>query len=589
VQMDACRALNLLKVQELKLLCKEHGLPSTGRKLDLIERLIQEREAQRLQASATASSPGQRGVPAATAADSPVLAVEAVAERLLQRAVAVPQEPGRGWGHERRTSGSGRAPSGRSPGGHSRTVRPAGELATSIGAGDQAAGSPASSRQRPLRCIRCAAAFDLHYTGSVGSFQCPACRVKLMDPFNAVVEPKGLLKLAFITHSQLSFTLDVPELRQWRREGLGVELRMVRVDSSKITHAWPHSLGLLVNGGEVFAVSPPEEGHKRRDVPQNISVCLKPGFNECSLHVVDEHVSDFVMAVLLTAPCDIPQLSLHVGSCSEAAAAARIRSLLAKQQGCGHGESEDVVCLTSDTLRLICPITMERVQQPVRGERCQHLQCFSLEAYLSSNRQIRAFNNRWQCPICTLILRPADLLHDPYVARILSSTPADVEEVVVASDGAWRCREPVLEKPDSALPHPEQGDTFDLDAQSSPVRLLHPKQSDTCDLDMQALPMPLGRLEGGALPTLPEAGPALTPKQQGPPAGVAAVRALPAAKRPSTVPARRSEAWAALAPLSAALCPFTKRPRVEPAGLAQPNPGPSAAALQIDLEISDAE
>jgi hypothetical protein len=90
-------------------------------------------------------------------------------------------------------------------------------------------------------------------------------------------------------------------------------------------------------------------------------------------------------------------------------------------------------------LKLLCPLTMERVNVPVRGEHCQHLQCFSLEAFLVSNYKMSAFNSRWVCPVCSLILRPNDLRIDTFVEAVLANTPQDEEEVAIMADGTWRC------------------------------------------------------------------------------------------------------------------------------------------------------
>jgi len=287
-----------------------------------------------------------------------------------------------------------------------------------------------------------------------------------MDPFNVLVDTGtgGMLKLLFCTQMRLDFALDLPELRRWRRGGLSVEVRMLRVDRTDLCQAWPNSLQFLANGGEVFSVKPPEEGHKRRDVPQPISPGLKIGMNAISVHLADAAYSDFALAVVLTRPQSIADLTTQVVMCDEAAALERVRRLLSKQPS--RYQDEEIMCLTSDMLRLRCPITMDRVQVPVRGKDCQHLQCFSLEAYVSSNRQMRAFNNRWQCPVCTLILRPADLCHDPYVARVAQGTAADIEEVLIAHDGSWSSREP--DNPDNSHSPPSIGDdALDLEAGSA--------------------------------------------------------------------------------------------------------------------------
>lgn len=357
-----------------------------------------------------------------------------------------------------------------------------------IGAGDQAAGSPAASRRRPLKCSSCGNAFDLHCSqAETVRWQCPSCRVKYMDPFNVLVDTGtgGMLKLLFCTQMRLDFALDLPDLRRWRREGQSVEVRMLRVDRTDLCQAWPNSLQFLANGGEVFSVKPPEEGHKRRDVPQPISPGLKIGMNAISVHLADASFDHFALAVVLTQPRSIAELSQPVVICDEAIALARVRKLLSKQPS--RCQDEEIMCLTSDMLRLRCPITMDRVHVPVRGKECQHLQCFSLEAYISSNRAMRAFNNRWQCPVCTLILRPQDLCHDPYVARVAQGTAPEIEEVLIAHDGSWSSREP--DNPDRPHSPPSIGDDA-LDLEVSQVE--------------QPVPAPSHPLQEAPLPSAPQ-------------------------------------------------------------------------------------
>lgn len=475
--LEARKALNNLRVQELKVLCKEQSLPTSGRKLDLIDRLVAQREAYQAQLEALSQRLCARAKDTATDSqlstcplNTTATSLQDVVDKSLPgvAGVAITPEITRGRGRGRGGSPGG---CGRSPGGRGRHIKIREGQSLVIGAGDQAAGSPATSRRRPLRCALCNSAFDLRYTHAPESFRCPSCRFMIMDPFNAVPDPEGMLKLAFVTHSRLDFTLDLPELRRWRREGLSVEVRMVRVDSNKLCHAWPNCLQFVANGSEVFAVKPPEEGHKRRDVPQSVSASLKIGTNAITVHIADACISEFALAVVLTEPRGIPDLSSQVVSCGEAAALARVQKLLSKQQMSCDSASQDIMCLSSDMLKLRCPITMDRVQEPVRGRDCQHLQCFSLGAYLMSNRQMRAFNNRWQCPVCTLILRPADLCRDLYVSRIISCIPEEVEEVVIASDGTWRCRDLATEKSVPSTSPKQQDDVFELDSVSQPSPL----------------------------------------------------------------------------------------------------------------------
>jgi len=202
------------------------------------------------------------------------------------------------------------------------------------------------------------------------------------------------------------------------------------------------SLSLTANGNEVFTISPPEEGHVRRDLPRNISTGLKNGQNVLSITCQDDFISEFALALVRTsAPMSVSDLVAEVTVCGEEAARARVCSLLAEHKlyNIGDDAADDgVTCLISNRLRLRCPLSMERVKDPVRGDRCWHLQCFGLRAYLEANAHMRAFNNRWTCPVCSNVLHPGDLRIDGFVEKVLNETSEAVEEVILDADGNWQ-------------------------------------------------------------------------------------------------------------------------------------------------------
>lgn len=247
---------------------------------------------------------------------------------------------------------------------------------------------------------------------------------------------------------------------------------MTKVDSDKICQVWPHVLHFSVNGNEVFCVNPPEDGHKRRDVPQSITMGLRPGFNDANIHMLDDNASSFALAVVVTQPrCDA-DLSAGIQRCEEGQAKSRALELFSRLRRSASLADDEIECLTSDTMRLRCPVSMDKIERPVRGRQCGHLQCYSLDAYLTSNRQMRAFNNRWVCPVCSLVLRPTDLCVDGFVERILSQTREDVEEVVVAPDGSWQCVGDPSGKEEARPPSPTKSvDTLDLDGDTTPALL----------------------------------------------------------------------------------------------------------------------
>lgn len=478
--MDPHSALNSLKVDELKQICKERGLGTGGRKSDLIERLVNFRAS--LSGSSGRAAPQPAQAATAGASKSPKSPAAAKAKSGGSKAGAKKSTGGELQNGHSHTNGRGGGGAGGNRGGRSggkgggkgsaaqahaaaaagaaqatNGASAAGDLgaagagvcaggdrgptsAAAAGNGASTAGGSAASNgelERVLKCSKCGARCEMPEQAQQvrpKHFWCPYCRFKEMDPFNAVVEGVGHLHTARIAaDGRLDFTLDLPSLRQWRREGLNVHARMVNISSCKLCHSWPLSLSFRSNGLEVFMVEPPEEGHKRRDVPQDVSSGLRNGRNVISVHVSDDRPCDFCLGILLTTPRGLPELQAQVRTAEVKAAKARVKSLLAKKRTVG----EEVACLAPDTVKLVCPVTMERLKMPVRGEECQHLRCFGLEAYLMINQQMRAFNNRWVCPVCTLVLRPPDLVVDSYVMQIMAGCPEDVEEVVLAPDGSW--------------------------------------------------------------------------------------------------------------------------------------------------------
>jgi len=200
-----------------------------------------------------------------------------------------------------------------------------------------------------------------------------------------------------------------------------------------VKQVWPHEMRFENNGNLVFEVCAPEAGHKRRDVPQAISAGLRSGANLVEITIKDDNVQSFAFAIVRTKPCTPQQLFLEVPSIDKQTGQKRAKELMGS---ISRGDGE-VQCLGTDRTRLLCPITMVRPDKPARGKQCRHLQCFDLMAFLESNQQMKAINNRWSCPVCSHVLKPNDLCIDLFIADILARTGKDVDEVVVKKDGKW--------------------------------------------------------------------------------------------------------------------------------------------------------
>ncbi|CAK9068713.1 unnamed protein product [Durusdinium trenchii] len=313
---------------------------------------------------------------------------------------------------------------------------------------------------RMLKCTYCFQDFDLQtaeYTRALENFWCPLCRFRHLDPFNAIVEQSGILRHHMFMRPSVSFNLDLPELKAWRKEDQSIFARCIKVNSDITAQVWPTKLIVVINGAEVFRIEPPEEGHVRRDVPKDISAGLRPGMNSVTVSIEDEHPSSYAFAIVRTQPRTAEQIAEDTNSCEEDDALRRVCMLLKDTWGIKEVENgdakeefqkepedekmedaenapkaepdkleekdipekdadekdeakpapepelpngtatidsdEEVTCVLSNKLKLRCPLSFERVDIPVRGETCMHLQCFGLAAYLESNLKMRALNN----------------------------------------------------------------------------------------------------------------------------------------------------------------------------------------------------
>merc|ERR1712137_808951 len=124
---------------------------------------------------------------------------------------------------------------------------------------------------------------------SLAAGLCLPCRFRVMDPFRPVLKAEDVLHIVPTLQASLAFSLDLPRLRQWRKEGHDVEVRGLRKCKNTndrhhpIHQAWPRYLDLEVNSHKVVTVKPPLRGHKRRDVPQSISANLRRDENKVKL------------------------------------------------------------------------------------------------------------------------------------------------------------------------------------------------------------------------------------------------------------------------------------------------------------------
>ncbi|CDS41737.1 e3 SUMO protein ligase PIAS2 [Echinococcus multilocularis] len=112
--------------------------------------------------------------------------------------------------------------------------------------------------------------------------------------------------------------------------------------------------------------------------------------------------------------------------------------------GSGNGvvdESDDDDLQIQNTLpvQLLCPLSKCRIKLPVRGQRCQHIQCYDADTYLLINERKPA----WKCPVCDSPAPFHELFVDGLLMDILATRESqDVEEIVFNENGSWTTMRP---------------------------------------------------------------------------------------------------------------------------------------------------
>ncbi|VUZ51866.1 unnamed protein product [Hymenolepis diminuta] len=99
------------------------------------------------------------------------------------------------------------------------------------------------------------------------------------------------------------------------------------------------------------------------------------------------------------------------------------------------GEDDDDIQIQNTLpVQLLCPLSKCRINLPVRGKRCQHIQCYDADTYFIINERKPA----WKCPVCDLLAPFDELFVDGLLMEILESKKSqNAEEIVFNEDGSW--------------------------------------------------------------------------------------------------------------------------------------------------------
>eukprot|EP00931_Biecheleriopsis_adriatica_P101413 TRINITY_DN7655_c1_g2_i2.p1 TRINITY_DN7655_c1_g2~~TRINITY_DN7655_c1_g2_i2.p1 ORF type:complete len:680 (-),score=112.44 TRINITY_DN7655_c1_g2_i2:84-2075(-) len=284
------------------------------------------------------------------------------------------------------------------------------------------------------------------------NFVCPPCRLERVDEFHPTVG-SGLLKSSYASSSSTFSLTFSAQAAQWRKQMWAVHLRAVLVSGGDLSGpAWPHKVQGKLNGRQCVAIDPPKHLHVRREQCYNLTPLLKQGANTLELRFTpppdrprDASEENYCVGVVLTRPRSVASIISRIRSRSQetvSSGRARVERLLAQVARAEAGQ-EDECAVTGNfgrTLKPLCPVSHCPIEEAAIGRDCHHVQVFDLQAYVGVNQRMRSLDKRWTCPVCSLPLRPDDVVLHPFAQGILDTLRGDedlVEAIVFNEDCSW--------------------------------------------------------------------------------------------------------------------------------------------------------
>jgi len=283
-------------------------------------------------------------------------------------------------------------------------------------------------------------------------FVCPPCRLERVDEFHPPVG-SGLLRHSYASCSS-TFSLSFnAQATQWRKQQWSVHLRAAHLGQTDLGGpAWPHSVQGKLNGKHCVAIDPPKHLHVRREQCYNLTPLLRHGANTLELKFSpkpdkprEEPDEGFCVGVVLTRPRSVASIIARIRTRSTETVASgrqRVERLLIQQAASREGQEEEckVTGNFGRMLKPLCPVSLCPIEEAAIGRICNHIQVFDLQAYIAVNQRMRSLDKRWTCPVCSLPLRPDEVILDPFAQGILDTLRGDedtIDAVVFNEDCTW--------------------------------------------------------------------------------------------------------------------------------------------------------
>ncbi|XP_024991649.1 E3 SUMO-protein ligase SIZ1-like isoform X1 [Cynara cardunculus var. scolymus] len=286
---------------------------------------------------------------------------------------------------------------------------------------------------------------------------CELCRINRCDPFwKTLAHPLDPVKLLVsstpddgsqpLQNVETSFQITRANVHMLENAGYDVQAWCILLnDSVPFRMQWPQYPDLRVNGIPVKTINRPGSkmlGANGRDDGPSISLFLVEGCNQISLCGSDART--FCLGVRLVKQRTVHQVINMIPGEQEGEsftdAVARVCRCIGGMASANDDSDSDLEVIADNvTVNLRCPMSGCRMKTAARFKGCVHLGCFDLQTFVQINQRSR----KWQCPICLRNYSLEDIIIDPYLNRIVKMMQhcvEDVTEIDVKSDGSWRAK-----------------------------------------------------------------------------------------------------------------------------------------------------
>lgn len=285
------------------------------------------------------------------------------------------------------------------------------------------------------------------------SYVCVVCRAMWLDPFAPVVtcvdgssdfaQQQYVIPAASqdgtpsVTNVEFDIDKAVHDDIMGGSRSLEVRCFLVNPPYNLLNHRWPKCSRVTMNNITCSLQQAAQvwDGHAWKDSNEDKPLVvtwnlLKFGRNRITITSADPqgHILFLAVTETLTPNLVVEQVKSDKMMPYLVAHRHMIKSF-------GEWDGDDDLVPGPAVLPLTCPLTMRRLTTPARGQKCRHLECFDLNAYIELARTTK--HPRWTCPLCNEPARPYQLYADSWVMDVLEKSPSDRLEVEVQPDGQF--------------------------------------------------------------------------------------------------------------------------------------------------------